>query len=205
MLAEAGGKVGGGDAGELADGANAHGLELGARHLAHAPEAGDGQRPEELRLATEGNHHEAVGLLEVGGDLGHEHVRGNPHGGGEVDAGLDHRLDGPGDGGAVTVKSSTRRHVEKGLVDGHGLHERGEAGEDAHDLAGDRGVLVHVHGQEDALRAEAEGAADGHGGMDAEAAGLIGCCGHHPRPRGSAPTITGRPRVSGRSRCSTDA
>ena len=26
-----------------------------------------------------------------------------------------------------------------------------------------------------------------------------------PRPDGSAPTITGRPRSSGRSRCSTDA
>src|SRR5207249_10643341 len=119
------------------------------------------------------NHHEAVGLLEVGGDLGHEHVRGHAHGGGEVDAGLDDRLDLTGNGGPVAVKGSTRRHVEKGLVEGHGLDEGGEAGEDAHDLAGDCGVLVHVHGEEDALRAKAEGAADGHGGVDAEAARFI--------------------------------
>src|SRR5262249_31960908 len=49
----------------------------------------------------------------------------------------------------------------------------------AHDLARDGGVLVHVHAQVDALGTETKGAADGHGGVDAEAARLVGGRRHH--------------------------
>ena len=41
------------------------------------------------------------------------------------------------------------------------------------DLPGDRGIVLHPHGQEDAVRAEPTGRDDRHGAMDAKGAGLI--------------------------------
>src|SRR5262249_61583432 len=83
-------------------------------------------------------------------------------------------LDLASDGRAVAVQGTARRDVEEGLVDGQGLDERGEISEEAHDVAGNGGVLVHVHAQVDAFRAQTIRAADGHGGVDAEAARLVG-------------------------------
>src|SRR5262252_2442738 len=174
VLAEARLEMGGGDPGELADGADAHGFELGARDFPYAPEARDGERGKELRLAPGLDDDHPVRLLQLGGDLGHEHVRGDAYGGGKVHPCLDAALDLAGDGRAVAVQGAARRDVEEGLVDRQGLDERGEISEEAHDVAGNGGVLVHVHAQVDAFRAQTIRAADGHGGVDPETAGFIG-------------------------------
>jgi len=62
------------------------------------------------------------------------------------------------------------------------IDERGEIGEEAHDLARHGRVLVHVHAQVDAFGTETKGPADGHGGVDAEAARLVGSGRHHAAP-----------------------
>ena len=48
-----------------------------ARPLADAPQPGDGQRREEGRLGARRDDHQAVGLAQVGGDLGDELGRGH--------------------------------------------------------------------------------------------------------------------------------
>ena len=65
--------------------------------------------------------------------------------------------------------------------------------------------LAMSTGRYDAVGAEPIGASDRHRGADAEARASYEPAETTPRPLGSAPTITGRPRSSGRSRCSTDA
>jgi hypothetical protein len=95
--------------------------------------------------------------------------------------------------------------IHEGLVDGDGLHERREVGEDRHHLDRHPLVFLHVHRQERPLRAEPRGAPDRHRRAHAELSGFVRRSGHDTAARGARADDHRRPRSSGRSRCSIAA
>ena len=119
----------------------------------------------------------------------------------------DRRLDRGRDRRPVTEQRPRSGHVEEGLVDRDRLDQRREPAEDRHDLATRALVLATVDGQEDTVRAERIRGPQRHRRVDADsAAPRSDAAQTTPRPVGSPPpTMTGLPRSSGRSRCSTAA
>src|SRR5919201_3220716 len=80
------------ETGEVADGAQPPGRERLARPRAHAPEAADVERREELGLAAARDDDESIGLAEIGCDLGAELVRCDADGEHEAEAFAHARL-----------------------------------------------------------------------------------------------------------------
>ena len=76
--------------------------------------------------------------------------------------------------------------VQVGFVEGEGLDEGGEGPVDGHDLFGELPVAVEAGRDSDEGRMEPEGGAHGHGGTDAEFAGLVGGGCNNPANCGGA-------------------
>ena len=192
---------------ELADGRMPRPSSSDAVTLPTPQSRSDGSGARKAASRPGRHHHEPVGLLEIGRHLGEELVRRHPHRGGQGHLGADPRLDRPARCGGPSPRSArlavtSRKASSMDTGSSSGVH----CAEERHDLARHPRVLVHVHRQVHGVGTEPVGAADGHGGVDAEAARLVGGGGDDAAPaRQSAPTTTGRPRSSGRSRCSTDA
>ena len=145
---------------------------------AHAPQARDRERREERRLAARRHDDQAVGLPEVGRDLGDQLRRGHAHRGRQADLLVDRGLDRAPDRLAVAEQRPRPGHVEERLVDRDRLHLGREPAQDRHDLAADLLVLAPVDRQEHALRAQAARRPQRHRRVDAELAGLVRRRGH---------------------------
>jgi hypothetical protein len=158
---------------QLAERANAQRLDPGRRLRAQPGQPADRQRVE-YRVDLGGAHDdESVGLLEVGGDLGHELVRRHADRCCERGSLADHALDLPRDPFPVSVQRRARRDVEESLVQRQSLHQRRELVEDAEDLARNRLVVRHPRRDAQGLRAAAQGFAHRHGRAHAKAAHLV--------------------------------
>jgi len=93
------------------------------------------------------------------------------------------------------VKMFTAAHIQEGLVNGKGLHKRGELREDIMDFPGHLLIAVHASGDEDPLGTQNGCSRDGHGTMDPEFAGFIGSGGNDPP--GRILTTANNQRLSG--------
>ena len=142
---------------------------------------------------------EAVGLAQVRGDLGHELGRRHPDRGGQPDLGADAVLDraprSPGrrrTGACEPVTSRNASSIEIGSTSGVNRRRIG------HDVAAGLLVAPAVDRQEDAVRAAPDRLAQA-----TSPSGRRTCAPRswpprrRPRPPGSPPTMTGRPRSSG--------
>ena len=98
--------------------------ELFRHHPADTPEVLDRQHAEEARLVAGRHHDEPVGLLELGGDLGHELVRGEPGRRGQLGLGADPLLDQPNRVERGAEERLGSGQVDERFVDRHGLHQR---------------------------------------------------------------------------------
>ncbi len=117
-------------------------------------------------------------------------------------------LDPPGDRRAVAEQGGRPGDVEERLVDRDRLDQRRVAPEDRHDVSAGDLVATTVDRQEHGVRAAAVRLAQRHRRVDPERARLVARRRHDARARPrrpQPPTTTGRPRSSGRSRCSTAA
>ena len=74
---------------EVGDSVDAEEFEFGGHGGTDAPEFGDGEGREEGVDLIGCDEDEAVGFLEIGGELGEEFVRGDADGGGEAGVGFD--------------------------------------------------------------------------------------------------------------------
>lgn len=168
--AEAVEEVGGG-VGDLADGGEAGAVESIGELWADAGEPTVGQGVEELEFLARGDMDEGVGLSEFGGDLTDEFVGADALADGDFEAGANGFAESGGNfeggfpgGGEVGVAFIDRGDFDVGReVVGIGKHPLGEAL-----------VFFEIAGKDDEVGAEAPGAGGGHGGFDAESAGLVG-------------------------------
>ena len=160
-----------------------------------------GKRMEERELVVGRNDEQAVGLRDAARDLREELRPRHAHRDAQADL-LEHSPPQPrGDLGRRPGEALEAADVEERLVDRHPLDERRRVLEDLeHRLA--RFRVGRHPGLDHAPRA---GTACAPGGRPSP----CGCRTPWPRSsrraRPSAPTITGRPRRRGSSRCSTDA
>jgi hypothetical protein len=180
---------------ELADGVDAGFVEGGTSDFADAPDSVDGERGEEISdfVGVAGNEGQAVGFVEVAGELGEKLVVGDTDGGGEPGLFEDVAPDLYGDLFAGTVDAVGPGDVEKGFVDGERLDERGVLFKDAEDALGFGLVAGHIDGEKGGVGAALPGLAGGHGGVDAEAAGLVGGGGYDTALIGGRSDNNGRP------------
>ncbi len=158
---------------QVADGPDSVVLECMARLGPDTPQAPDGQRRQEGGFVARRDDDQAVGLAQLGGDLGHQLGRRDPDGSRQSDLVGDGAFDGNGDLGWVAEEGLGAGHVEEGFVDRDRLDEGGEAPHDGHHLTADGGVLAAVNGQEDSLRAERAGRSQRHRRADAERSRLV--------------------------------
>jgi hypothetical protein len=126
-----------------------------------------------------GDDYEAVGLLQIGRQLGQELVGCNPDGGGQVRLFQDRLLDGPADRLRSAEEIDAVGDVEKSLIERDGLHERRVFLEDCADGVRDFRVAAHSDGQQDGVGTAPHRLARRHGAVDTELAGLVGCGAHH--------------------------
>jgi hypothetical protein len=140
LLAEAVYEPVGGGVGQLADAANAEGVERGAGLGACAGEFLDRERREVGALFAAGDAAVAVGLGFVGGDFGDELVSGDGNAAGEVELFADRVLDVRGDGVVAAEEAERAGDVDVGLVDGGHLRPAGETVSE--DFVDARGTLA---------------------------------------------------------------
>ncbi len=125
------------------------------------------------------HHDEAVGLAQVGGDLGDELVGCHAHGGSEPGTLADQALDLARDVFAVTQRARPRRDVKERLVERQALHQRRELAEDRKHLPGHVRVVADARPDADGVGAAPQRLAHGHGRVDAVAAHLVARRRHH--------------------------
>ena len=144
-----------------------------------------GQRGEKLRFLSLGYHHQAVRLLEIGGDLGDALAGSQAHGDGQPDLAADAILDvdGDGNGGGLLRRLGD---VQVGFVQRYRLDDGRNFPEYVHDERGHLAVAVKAGPDDDALGTLAHRRGHGHGGMNAEPAGLVGRGGDDPAALGPA-------------------
>ena len=169
---------------QVRHGAQSQPLQPGQGLGTDAAQDADRLGTQKVQDLLRGDHDQAVRLVEIRGDLGHQPVRADAHRGGQSDRGLDGVLDPPADGLGRADQETQPADVQKGLVDGDRLHHRGIGGHDGLNPAGDLAVMRHARAQVDRIRTAAVGLGDGHGRADAEAPRLVGAGGHHPAPAG---------------------
>ena len=109
---------------ELPDGRDAEAAQLGRHHFPDTPDPLDLQRSEEARLVAGGNHDQAIRLLELRRDLGHEPVGGEPGRGGEACSLDDARLDPTHGLERAAVQAIGPGEVDERLVHRDRLDER---------------------------------------------------------------------------------
>src|SRR3569833_1018815 len=121
---------------------------------------------------------ETVRLVQVGGDLCDELVRGHTDRGGEAGDFFDPALDAAGDGDRIPEQRLARSDVQKRLIQRQALHDRGDFVENAEDLVGRLFVACHSWPNANRVGAKAEGRAHRHGRERAVFTHLV-TCGRH--------------------------
>ena len=182
--------------GQVAHGLDAQAGQPPGRGRAHAPQGGDRQRVQKIKLGARGDHVDAAaenralragpGLGPLRGQLGQQLVGGHPHRAGEPLPLEDAGPDGGGDPVRGPQRPDRPPHVEERLVEGEGLHQRRHLLENGHDPGRDLAVTAVVAGQEHGVGAEPAGPGRRHGRVDAEGPGLVAGRGHHAPPAGAA-------------------
>ncbi len=125
------------------------------------------------------NGHQAGGLAQVAGNLGHKLTGGDAGGGGQLQLGGDGGTDGRGHGGAAAEQLLAAGDVQKRLIQRQALHQWGVARKDGKNLRTDGAVQRLARRHHHRLRAALQGGVHGHGGMHPKGARLVGGGAHH--------------------------
>src|SRR5438477_342195 len=186
-----------GRAAELAERLDAGRLDPRAGLAPEAREAPHREGIQHLAHALGGDMGEPVGLHEVGGDLGHELIRGDPHRGGEPGELADAPLDEPRDVDGAAEQLLTRGDIEKRLIERQPLDEGRHLAEHAEDDPRDLLVALHARPHADRLRAEPQRRAHGHRRVHAVPAHGVARGRHHAAAAVPADDerLAGQPRV----------
>src|ERR1051325_276518 len=148
-------------------------------HFANAIKGANRQRTQELDFLAFANEREAIRFLVIAGDLGEQFVGRNADGGPQLPFRNDAPLQLPGErdrtleGGINLRGRAERRNVEIGFINRNLFDGGAGFGDQAHDLPGLLPVLLHSRPHENAFGTKPAGRGAGHGGTDAEFAGLI--------------------------------
>ncbi len=111
--------------------------------------------------------------MDVACDFGEEFVGGDAGGCGEGGFFEDAAADFVGDECCAALEMLAVGDVDEGFVEGEGFDDVGELTEDGVDDLAGFVILFDVGGDDDQVRAQAQGVAGGHGGADAEFAGGV--------------------------------
>ena len=189
------------DTRDLADRRDPARVELGLGDRADAPEPADRERMQELELAFGRDHEQPVGLGHAAGDLREELRARDADRDAQSDA-FEHLAAQPHrDLGRCARDPEQATDIEEGLVDRQALDQRRGVLEHLEHGLARGGVRLHARPHDDRARAEAARVTPRPSR----------CARRRPWPRSwpraprPPPTITGRPRSRGSSRCSTDA
>jgi hypothetical protein len=93
----------------------------------------------------------------------------------------------------------------KPRIPAHSRTNAGKIGKDGVDLSRDPTVNLEAWRHEHQFGTAPHGGCRGHGGVDTVYPGLVARCGHHASLGAMANRDRATPKVSGLSRCSTDA
>jgi hypothetical protein len=159
--------------GELFDSFNAEGAEGAFGDFADAGNFADGKRSEETGFHTGCDPDEAARLALIGGDFGGEAGGGESAGAGKTGLFGDGAKKFVGSGERRAVEAFGAGEVEIGFVDGNHFNDGREFRKDGGDAIAPFGIFFMMAVEEDGVRAEAAGGAQGHGGVDAEFAGFV--------------------------------
>ena len=192
----------------LADGAQAQRVQPLLAFGADAPQPADRQRGQgtSAHLVRLEDDDRPSGLRRSLASLARNLFGRDADRGRQPRLGADAVLDLPGDLRRRAEQPLAAAHVEERLVQAERLDQGRERKKDFADLAGDlrRSAPCAPAGRR--RRGQSRRAVTvRHGAVDAERAGLVGGGADHAAALRLPPTMTGRPRSSGRSRCSTDA
>ena len=173
---------------QVAEGADAGGVEVGQRLGPHAPHALDaeGLEPGGERVRRIGCDGQAVRLVHVACQLRHELVGAHAHADGESKLRAGCGADGTRDRGAVAMQEAAAGDVDEGLVHAQCLHQRREATEDVHEAVAEFRVALEAGRRHHGVRAERERTRHGHGAAAAEGARLVAGGRHHAAARAAA-------------------
>ena len=119
--------------------------------------------------------HEAVGFVEVRGDLGDELVAGDTDGSRQLRRISDVGTDAARDADGITEQADAGRDVEKGLVEGEALHFGRDAPKYFEDLLRDIAVVVQTGVYANRVGATLQRFAHWHCRAHAKLARLVAC------------------------------
>ena len=173
--------------GQLADGVHAQGLQPGAGLGADAVDALGRQRPDALRDPTQLQQGQAIGLVQIGAQLGQQLVGRDAdraaQPGGVVHGVLQALAERADTAQRVAINRVLRaRHlgqVEVDLVDAPVFHHRGDLDHGGLEQARVAAVLVEIRGQQDGIGRQGRGLHQAHGRVHAKGAGRVGGGGDH--------------------------
>ncbi len=117
---------------------------------------------------------QAVGFIEIGGDLGEHGIGREADGGDQTGALEDGAFEVAGDVEGVAEQAFGAGDVESCFIDGQGLNAGGELVEGLEDLAGDFTDAMAWDFDASGVGAEPERGGGGHGTAAAELSGLVG-------------------------------
>ena len=187
--------------GDLADRLDPDLAELPPGCRPDSPEALDGEGVEEVELLPGRDAQEAVGLRHAARNLGEELRTRDSDRDGNADALADVAAEALGDLARGARDSAHPADVEEGLVDGQALNKRRRVLEDAVESLARLRVGGHARRNDDRAR----GRGGGPGLRPSRSGSRMPSPRSSRRGRHPPPTITGRPRRRGSSRCSTEA
>ena len=190
---------------DVADGLEAHRRQRARALRPDAPQPRDRQRREE-RGAAVGRHLElAVRLGHVGRDLGDQLDVRDAGRRGQPDLVGDARAQPPGDLGGRAEQRLRRGHVQERLVERQRLDQRRDRAEDVEHARADVGVGVVARRHDDRVGRQRASPAPSASRCARRTAAPRTTPPARRRAGRAPPTMTGRPRRAGSSRCSTDA
>ena len=146
-----------------------------------APKAGQAahrQGVEHLADLLRRHHGQAVGLLQLRGDLRHQLVGRDADRGGESGELADAALDAARDLGAAAEQRGARGDIQERLIERQALHQRGDLAEHAEHQRRDFLVALHARTHAHRVGAQAQRLAHRHGGAHAKAAHFVAGRGH---------------------------
>src|SRR5882724_9261431 len=153
---------------ELADGGNATLSQRTGVDVADAVEFFDGQRRQESFFFAGGDHAKAARAFEARSDGGDHFGAGRADGNAEAGALANLRLHAAQRGLVIGIEAFGAGEVEVKVVQRGGFHRGCVGFEDTPHALGKIGVVLILSGDDDGLRADAQGFAEAHGGFYAE-------------------------------------
>jgi hypothetical protein len=168
------------EAGNLSDGGDAGGVQLGRRGRPHAPDALNRKGVQECQLALDRHDEQPIWLAQAAGDLGQVFGPGYADRDGKPRPLAHVATQGSSDDGWFPAQPPQATDIEERFVDRHAFHERSGVMEDLENLAAGRDISIEVRPDDDGVGAEPHRLASAHGGAHAVGLRLVAGGQHDP-------------------------